>query len=128
MVDELALETFVRVLRTRQTSLTENEFIASLYRTAIVVARTHTGATHSELGTEAAKLVPFPNATCLPQPATKIRQLLDELPEQQRTAVLLHKYQGFNCRQVSEVLEVNDSEARLLLLCAYDTLHQKLSA
>jgi hypothetical protein len=30
IVDKLALETFVKVLRTRQTSLTENEFITSL--------------------------------------------------------------------------------------------------
>lgn len=128
IVDKLALETFVKVLRTRQTSLTENEFIISLYRTAVVVARRHMGASHSKLAAEAAKLVSSPNEMCLPQPAAKIREFVAELPEQQRTAVLLHKYQGLNCRQVSEVLEVNESEARLLLLCAYDTLHQKLNA
>jgi RNA polymerase sigma-70 factor (ECF subfamily) len=125
--DKLALETFVKVLRTRQTSLTENEFIISLYRTAISVASTHSGAMPSRLAVEAATLMRSPSEARLPQPA-KIRHFVDELPEQQRIAVLLHKYQGLNCRQVSEVLEVNESEARLLLASAYDTLHQKLSA
>ena len=93
IADKLALEMFVQVLRTPQTYLTENEFITFLYRTAIAVARKHTRATHSELTAEAGRWAPSPNETPLPEPAAKIRQFVDELPEQQRNAILLHKYQ-----------------------------------
>jgi RNA polymerase sigma-70 factor, ECF subfamily len=55
-----------------------------------------------------------------------IRRHVDGLPERQRLAVLMHKYQGFDYRQVAEVLGISESATKLLLFEAYETLRGKL--
>lgn len=126
MVEGLAQETFVKAYRLWRTCPSGTEFTISLYRIAIAVARRHRGGTRFMLAAKAAKLVTSPQVASLLQPAAKIRQCVEELPEQQRVAVVLHKYQGLDCKNVAEVLEVSEPEAKSLLFCAYDTLRQKL--
>jgi RNA polymerase sigma-70 factor (ECF subfamily) len=48
------------------------------------------------------------------------------LPERQRMAVLMHKYQGLDYRQIGDVLKLSESATKSLLFRAYQTLREKL--
>jgi RNA polymerase sigma-70 factor (ECF subfamily) len=128
MAEELAQETFVRAYRSRENYLTGAECSTSLYRIAIAVAREHTCGKQSNLAAIRAELAAAAQTTFLPDRIVKIRQWVEQLPEQQRVAVMLHRYQGLNCGQIAEVLEVSEPAAKSLLFRAYYTLHQQLKA
>ena len=55
-----------------------------------------------------------------------IRNHVMALPERQRTAVLMHKYQDMDYRQIGEVLKLSESATKSLLFRAYKTLRDKL--
>jgi RNA polymerase sigma-70 factor (ECF subfamily) len=57
-----------------------------------------------------------------------IRQHVQNLPERQRMAVLMHKYQGMDYRQIADVLKLSESATKSLLFRAYETLREKLKA
>ncbi|MGH9814417.1 MAG: RNA polymerase sigma factor, partial [Candidatus Acidiferrales bacterium] len=58
--------------------------------------------------------------------AAEIRRAVEELPEKQRLAVLLHKYQEMDYAEIAEVLEVSESALKSLLFRAYETLRVRL--
>jgi RNA polymerase sigma-70 factor (ECF subfamily) len=55
-----------------------------------------------------------------------IRQHVMALPERQKTAVLMHKYQGLDYKQIGEVLKLSESATKSLLFRAYQSLREKL--
>jgi RNA polymerase sigma-70 factor (ECF subfamily) len=55
-----------------------------------------------------------------------IRKHVMALPERQRMAVLMHKYQGMDYRQIGEVLKLSESATKSLLFRAYQTLRDTL--
>ena len=55
-----------------------------------------------------------------------IRQHVLALPERQRAAVLMHKYQGLDYKQIGEVLKLSESATKSLLFRAYQTLRDRL--
>jgi RNA polymerase sigma-70 factor (ECF subfamily) len=55
-----------------------------------------------------------------------IRQHVMALPERQKTAVLMHKYEGMDYKQIGEVLKLSESATKSLLFRAYQTLREKL--
>jgi RNA polymerase sigma-70 factor, ECF subfamily len=48
------------------------------------------------------------------------------LPERQKIAVLMHKYEGMDYKQIGEVLKLSESATKSLLFRAYQTLREKL--
>jgi RNA polymerase sigma-70 factor (ECF subfamily) len=48
------------------------------------------------------------------------------LPERQRMAVLMHKYQEMDYREIGTVLKLSESATKSLLFRAYQTLRDKL--
>ena len=57
---------------------------------------------------------------------TQIRCAVDALPENQRAAVLLHKYQGLDYAEIADILECSPSALKSLLYRAYETLRVRL--
>jgi RNA polymerase sigma-70 factor, ECF subfamily len=55
-----------------------------------------------------------------------IREAIEGLPENQRAAVILHKYQEIEYRQIASVLKVSESAVKSLLFRAYETLRVRL--
>jgi RNA polymerase sigma-70 factor (ECF subfamily) len=55
-----------------------------------------------------------------------IRRKVEALPERQRMAVLMHKYQQMDYRQIAEVLKLSESATKSLLFRAYETLRMQL--
>jgi len=59
--------------------------------------------------------------------AAAIRRAVDALPEKQRVAVLLHKYEEMDYTQISKVLDCTESALKSLLFRAYETLRVQLA-
>jgi RNA polymerase sigma-70 factor, ECF subfamily len=55
-----------------------------------------------------------------------IREAIESLPERQRAAVILHKYQEVDYRQIAEALRVSESAVKSLLFRAYESLRVRL--
>ncbi len=56
-----------------------------------------------------------------------IRHAIEKLPEKQRAAVLLHKYQELDYNEISRILDCSESALKSLLFRAYETLRVELA-
>ena len=59
--------------------------------------------------------------------AEQIRRAVESLPEKQRAAVLLHKYQEMDYDEIAGVLDCSESALKSLLFRAYETLRVELA-
>jgi RNA polymerase sigma-70 factor (ECF subfamily) len=143
VAEELAQEVFLRVYRSRESYRAEAKFTTWLYRIATNLAVNHARDTKHERSAQNVYLdVPDEETGTTPEvadddPNVEQRMLRDErmagirkhvmaLPERQRTAVLMHKYQGLDYRQIGEVLKLSESATKSLLFRAYQTLRDRL--
>jgi RNA polymerase sigma-70 factor (ECF subfamily) len=143
VAEELAQEVFLRVYRSRETYRAEARFSTWLYRIATNLGVNHARDTRyersastvyldepdSETGTtpDVADSTPSAEATILRRERLNaIRQHVLALPERQRMAVLMHKYEGMDYRQIGDVLKLSESATKSLLFRAYQTLREKL--
>jgi RNA polymerase sigma-70 factor (ECF subfamily) len=143
VAEELAQEVFLRVYRSRETYRAEARFSTWLYRIATNLGVNHArdtkyertastvylDETDAETGTtpDVADATPSAEAELLRRERMKaIRQHVTALPERQRTAVLMHKYEGMDYKQIGEVLKLSESATKSLLFRAYQTLREKL--
>jgi RNA polymerase sigma-70 factor, ECF subfamily len=58
---------------------------------------------------------------------TMIKHAIDKLPEKQRAAVLLHKYQELDYGEIAKILSCSESALKSLLFRAYETLRVELA-
>jgi RNA polymerase sigma-70 factor (ECF subfamily) len=56
-----------------------------------------------------------------------IRRAIESLPEKQRVAVLLHKYEEMDYAEIARVLECSESALKSLLFRAYENLRVQLA-
>jgi RNA polymerase sigma-70 factor (ECF subfamily) len=56
-----------------------------------------------------------------------IRRAIEALPEKQRAAVLLHKYQEMGYDEIAKILQCSESALKSLLFRAYETLRVQLA-
>ena len=143
VAEELAQEVFLRVYRSRQTYRAEARFTTWLYRIATNLGVNHARDTKHERAAQNVYLdQPDPETGTTPDVADMtasveqemvrdermraIRQHVMALPERQRTAVLMHKYQGLDYKQIGEVLKLSESATKSLLFRAYQTLRERL--
>jgi RNA polymerase sigma-70 factor (ECF subfamily) len=59
--------------------------------------------------------------------AALIRRAVESLPEKQRAAVLLHKYQEMDYDEIARILQCSESALKSLLFRAYETLRIELA-
>jgi len=57
----------------------------------------------------------------------EVRQAIATLPEKQRAAVLMHKYEEMEYSQIANVLSCSESAVKSLLFRAYETLRARLA-
>jgi RNA polymerase sigma-70 factor (ECF subfamily) len=143
IAEELAQEVFLRVYRSRTSYRAEAKFTTWLYRIATNLAVNYARDTKQERSAKTVYLDSADEETgTTPEVADdelniEERLLRDErmraiqqhvmaLPERQRIAVLMHKYQGMDYRQIGEVLKLSESATKSLLFRAYQTLREKL--
>ena len=143
VAEELAQEVFLRVYRSRQTYRAEAKFSTWLYRIATNLGVNHARDTKHERTAQNVYLdQPDPETGTTPDVADAtptveqdmvrrekmraIREHVMALPERQRAAVLMHKYQEMDYKQIGEVLKLSESATKSLLFRAYQALREKL--
>jgi len=143
VAEEMAQEVFLRVYRSRESYRAEAKFTTWLYRIATNLAVNHARDTKHERSAQTIYLdSPDPETGTMPdvaddEPSAEQNLLRNErmaairthvmaLPERQRMAVLMHKYQGMDYREIGEVLKLSESATKSLLFRAYQTLRDKL--
>jgi RNA polymerase sigma-70 factor (ECF subfamily) len=57
----------------------------------------------------------------------EVRHAIALLPDKQRAAVLMHKYDEMEYSQIAKVLDCSESAVKSLLFRAYETLRARLS-
>jgi RNA polymerase sigma-70 factor (ECF subfamily) len=137
--EDLAQEVFLRVYRSRSGYEASAKFTTWLYRIATNLAVNHARDTRNERPEKMASLdepdeetgstmdvadgSPTAEETILRRERmSAIRAKVQALPERQRVAVLMHKYQQMDYKQISEVLKLSESATKSLLFRAYETL------
>lgn len=145
IAEELTQEVFLRVYRSRHTYRAEARFSTWLYRIATNVGVNHTRDTRHERNARSFSLdEQDPETGMLPEVADArpsaeqaltreawlgaIRQQVMALPERQRNAVLLHKFQELDYKQIGAVLRLSESATKSLLFRAYENLRERLKA
>jgi RNA polymerase sigma-70 factor (ECF subfamily) len=141
--EDLAQEVFLRVYRSRANYEASAKFSTWLYRIATNLGVNHARDTRherpentvqldepdSETGTTpdlADKELTVEEKILRRERLTAIRQKVEALPERQKLAVLMHKYQEMDYRQIAEVLKLSESATKSLLFRAYETLRTEL--
>jgi RNA polymerase sigma-70 factor (ECF subfamily) len=145
--EDLAQEVFLRVYRAREEYVPSAKFTTWLFRIATNLALNSVRdnryqrkeisldapvAADAEDGDERMLDVPekTPNIEQhLVEQARKemIRHAIDKLPEKQRAAVLLHKYQELDYGEISKILQCSESALKSLLFRAYEALRVELA-
>ena len=145
VAEELAQEVFLRVYRSRASYAAEAKFTTWLYRIATNLAVNHARDNRQERIAGAVSLdEPDPETGTTLDVAdhslsaeqkmvrrermAAIRKQVMDLPERQRMAVLMHKYQEMDYRQIADVLKLSESATKSLLFRAYEALRVKLKA
>src|SRR5580704_606299 len=145
--EDLAQEVFLRVYRAREDYVPSAKFTTWLFRIAtnlalnsvrdnryqkLEVSMDAPVTVDSEDGDERPMDVPekHPNIEqYLVEDARKkmIRHAIDKLPEKQRAAVLLHKYEELDYADISKILSCSESALKSLLFRAYESLRVELA-
>ena len=141
--EDLAQEVFLRVYRSRETYEATAKFTTWLYRIATNLAVNHARDTRHERpelqvsldepDEDTGTTLEVPDSSLNAEQAIvrrermmAIRQKVEALPEQQRLAVIMHKYQQMDYKQISEVLKKSESATKSLLFRAYETFREQL--
>jgi RNA polymerase sigma-70 factor (ECF subfamily) len=141
--EELAQEVFLRVYRSRTSYEPSAKFTTWLYRIATNLAVNHARDTRHERPENTVRLdEPDQETGTTPDLADEslsaeerilkrerlaaIRSKVNALPERQRVAVIMHKYQQMDYRQIAGVLKLSESATKSLLFRAYETLREQL--
>ncbi len=142
VAEELAQDVFLRVYRSRESYAVEAKFTTWLYRIATNLAVNYARDSRQERtqntsldepDAETGLAIDVADGQMTAEQAllrrerlAAIRRHIQALPERQRVAVVMHKYQGMDYKQIGEVLKLSESATKSLLFRAYETLRGKL--
>jgi RNA polymerase sigma-70 factor (ECF subfamily) len=141
VAEELAQEVFLRVYRSRGTYEPTAKFTTWLFRIATHLALNSLRDGRNErlqerldadAGESASRQLsdsrPSAEAAMVKEVRMEeIRQAVAGLPEKQRAAVLMHKYQEMEYSQIAKILNCSESAVKSLLFRAYETLRARLA-
>jgi RNA polymerase sigma-70 factor, ECF subfamily len=143
VAEDLAQEVFLRVYRSRESYEASAKFTTWLYRIATNLAVNHARDTRHERpenvvnldepDSETGQTMDLADGSLTAEEdlvrrerLAAIRQKVQALPERQRMAVAMHKYQQMDYKQIAEVLKLSESATKSLLFRAYETLREQL--
>jgi RNA polymerase sigma-70 factor (ECF subfamily) len=143
VAEDLAQEVFLRVYRSREKYEASAKFTTWLYRIASNLAVNHARDTRHQRPENTVSLdepepdtgltMDLPDTSLTAEEAivkrerlAAIRQRVEALPERQKMALIMHKYQQMDYRQIADVLKLSESAIKSLLFRAYETLRVQL--
>jgi RNA polymerase sigma-70 factor, ECF subfamily len=122
IAEELAQNVFMRVYRSRTTYEPTAKFTSWLFRIA----------THAGLERDTERQIPDSRPTVekillYEVKLDEIRHAIAELPDRQRAAVVMHKYEELEYTQIAVALNCSPQTVKSLLFRAYNTLRVRLA-
>ena len=141
VAEELAQEVFLRVYRSRESYEPTAKFTTWLFRIATHLAlnalRDGKNERLQERLDDDSSDMPVRQVSDL-RPSVEqslvyqakldeVRRAIAALPEKQRAAVLMHKYEEMEYTQIARVLSCSESAVKSLLFRAYETLRARLA-
>lgn len=135
VAEELAQETFLRVYRARASYEPAAKFTSWLFRIAMHLAvnslrdgRVEKLQESLDEETQLADRNPTIEQKLLSRAKLdEVRRAIAALPDKQRAAVLMHKYEEMDYKQIARVLNCSESAVKSLLFRAYETLRARLA-
>jgi RNA polymerase sigma-70 factor, ECF subfamily len=141
VAEELAQEVFLRVYRSRMTYEPTAKFTTWLFRIATHLALNSLRDGKNERSQERldddSSDVPVRQVSdrrpsveqnmVYQSRLEEVRRAVAALPEKQRAAVLMHKYEEMEYSQIAKVLSCSESAVKSLLFRAYETLRARLA-
>jgi RNA polymerase sigma-70 factor (ECF subfamily) len=142
--EDLAQEVFLRVYRARKQYSPSAKFTTWLFRIATNLALNSVRDNRHRQKDVSIDAASSPDEDAAPMQlrapemridehmierdrADYIRKVISELPEKQRVAVLLHKYEEMDYAEIARILECSESALKSLLFRAYETLRVQLA-
>jgi RNA polymerase sigma-70 factor (ECF subfamily) len=143
VAEDLAQEVFLRIYRSRENYEASAKFTTWLYRIATNLAVNHARDTRHERpevqvsidepDEESGTTLEVPDRSLNAEQSMVVRERMlairrrvEALPEQQKMAVIMHKYQQMDYKQIADVLKKTESATKSLLFRAYETLRDQL--
>jgi RNA polymerase sigma-70 factor (ECF subfamily) len=141
VAEELAQEVFLRVYRSRSSYEPTAKFTTWLFRIATHLALNWLRDGKNERGQErldeisgegpirevADRRVTVEQKMLYEVRLEEVRRAISALPEKQRAAVLMHKYEEMEYSQIARALDCSESAVKSLLFRAYETLRARLA-
>src|ERR1700692_4242365 len=141
VAEELAQEVFLRVYRSRNTYEPTAKFTTWLFRIATHLALNWLRDGKNERGQErlddvtgdgpirevADRRVTVEQRLLYEVRLDEVRRAITALPEKQRAAVLMHKYEEMEYSAIARALDCSESAVKSLLFRAYETLRTRLA-
>jgi RNA polymerase sigma-70 factor (ECF subfamily) len=141
IAEELAQNVFLRVYRSRTTYEPTAKFTSWLFRIATHVAlnwlrdrrhETNQLSLSAGLDRDTERQIPDKRPTVEKMmlyevKLDEIRQAIAELPDRQRAAVIMHKYEELEYTQIAVALSCSPQTVKSLLFRAYNTLRVRLA-
>jgi len=141
VAEELAQEAFLRVYRSRKTYEPTAKFTTWLFRIATHLALNSLrdgkyqrleerldAAPEEAPARQLSDCRPSVEAALVKEARlSEVRSAVAALPDKQRAAVLMHKYQEMDYTQIAQALKCSESAVKSLLFRAYETLRARLA-
>ena len=132
VAEDVAQETFLRVYRAARTYKPQAQFSTWLYRIVVnLCLDEQRRRAKAALPLEAVASEGLPASQENPAERRELSELVrtavQQLPDRQRMAVVLHRYDGLSHTQISEVTGWSESAVESLLVRAYGNLREKLA-
>jgi len=141
IAEELAQEVFLRVYRSRESYEPTAKFTTWLFRIATHLAlnslrdgrnqrleeRLDDDSSDTPVRQVSDKRPSVEQTMVQQARLDEVRRAVAMLPEKQRAAVLMHKYQEMEYSQIAKVLNCSESAVKSLLFRAYETLRARLA-
>jgi RNA polymerase sigma-70 factor (ECF subfamily) len=141
VAEELAQEVFLRVYRSRATYEATAKFTTWLFRIATHLAlnslrdgkhermqeRLDDGTSDLPVRQLSDTRPSVEQSMVYQAKLAEVRRAIGMLPEKQRAAVLMHKYEEMEYTQIAKVLNCSESAVKSLLFRAYETLRARLA-
>ena len=141
VAEELAQEVFLRVYRSRATYEPTAKFTTWLFRIATHLALTALRDNKNErlqdrIDDDSSEIPARQVSDSRPSVEQRmvhqaglaeVRRAISALPDKQRAAVLMHKYEEMEYSQIAKVLSCSESAVKSLLFRAYEALRARLA-
>lgn len=132
LAEDVAQDVFVRIHRAAADYRPEAKFTTWLYRIVVNLCL-DVKRRETRRPVSMAEMPADPPADAPPDPiearetAGRVRQAVGDLPDRQRTAVVLHRYDGLSHREIAEVTGWSESAVESLLVRGYAGLRDALA-